>query len=190
MPSPLPDDVLNEIVNNMLPSLAWIALLIGLHALTRFSITALLNARRNALRERAETGDRRARRALALTDHQDRLQAGGDMVLMFLRFGIAAFLAVDIGMALDVILRAQIGWQLSPTVGYIVEIFLVALVTYFLAELGAGAMGRAWADVAAPRVAWVARTVLFILSPLIALALAFDRAISRAGGEPLNSTLR
>jgi CBS domain containing-hemolysin-like protein len=172
----------------ILPASLWILLLVSLHALLRFAETALANMRRGVLREREDAGDRRAAAALALAEQGDRVRVTIDAALMMLRFGIAAFAVVDYGRAIELTDEA-LGFTLPPEAAYLLALLPAVIFTYLLGELLASAFGRTYADQAAPVLVPLLRVLVFAFTPVSAVALAIDRAVARAGGEPLNKAV-
>lgn len=166
----------------------WIALLLGVHTLVRFSTSALLNARRGTLRERAEHGDHRAARVLAVVANQGRVLISADILLMIVRFTLAAFVVIDYGRVIT-LFDESVGVYLPPQIGSILALIPAILITYFVCDLMASALGRTYADQAAPFVAWTARVLMTVLRPLVALAIGIDRLISRRGGEIINKAV-
>jgi CBS domain containing-hemolysin-like protein len=168
-----------------LSSFAALIILIALHSGVELAYAALTNARHTPLREQSERGDKQARRILRLSDDLPRLNITRQILLLALRFAIAAVATLQIAQPL---IRAEdaAGVFIVPELGYLAVLLPTALVTYMLGELVPQAFGQVYADQLAPAVMPAMRLLVFLLSPLTALFLSLSRAVTRmTGGEEL-----
>jgi putative hemolysin len=162
--------------------LAPLAALLLLHASIEFAYAAVANARRAALRERADDGDRRAARILTLIENIGNLQVMTRVVLTLLRFAIAAVVALGVAHPLA---QANVGvpGTLYPSAVYVTALLIAALATYILGTLIPTSFGVAYADQVIVLASGFLRTLMFLFSPLTAVMLGISSAISRLTGS-------
>jgi CBS domain containing-hemolysin-like protein len=153
-----------------------------------FSYAVLTNFRRTPLRERAEAGDKTARRILSLSDDLPHLYITTQLVLMLVRFAIVA--VATINLAEPIIYAQQSGFFIEPGIGYLAVLLPLALLTYIVGDLAPSAFGVAYADQAAALVTSIMRPIVLIFSPLVSLMMRLSRTISRiSGGEDLKKAV-
>ncbi len=164
--------------------LAFLAPLAGLllaHASIELAYAALANARRTALRERAEEGDTRAARILALIENVSNVQVMTRLALTLIRFSIAAVVTLNIAHPLAQA-NVNVPGTVYPSVVYGLALLIAALLTYILGTLIPVSFGAAYADQLVGLASGFLRAMLFLLSPLTALMLAISGAISKLSG--------
>jgi CBS domain containing-hemolysin-like protein len=162
--------------------LAPLVVLLLLHATIEFAYAALANARRTALRERAEEGDRRAARILSLIENIGNMQVMTRVALTLIRFSIAAVVSLNIAEPLAEA-NVNVPGTLFPWFVYAVILLSAALVTYILGTLIPASLGSAYGDQLVGLASTFLRALMLLLSPLTALMLAISRAISRLSGS-------
>ena len=162
-------------------SIALLVALIVLHAVISLSAASLEHSRTVYLRERSESGDRRARRALRLTDDPVRLTITTQTLLTFIRVAFVAILTVQIAEPL-IVQEQQLGRLLIPELGYTAVLAPAALLAYILGDLLPGAVGKAHADRIAPWCAWLMRMLQVLLNPIVFVLVRMRDAAARAGG--------
>ncbi|MBK8032138.1 MAG: HlyC/CorC family transporter [Chloroflexi bacterium] len=173
-------------------SISSVLLLIALilfHGGMELTYAVLTNVRRNALRERVESGDQTAKRILRLTENVPQLYITAQVFLMLVKFAIVAIATVDVA---EPLLRAQeaAGNRIIPELGYLAVLFPIALLTYILGDLVPSALGNAYADQLAPLVATPLRLFTLLLSPLVKLFMSLSDTISRiTGGEEMDKAV-
>jgi putative hemolysin len=162
--------------------LAPVVALLLLHALIEFAYAALTNARRNALRERADEGDRRAARILNLIENISNVQVMTRVALTLIRFSIAAVVSLNIA---EPMAEANINvpGTLMPWFVYAVILLSAALVTYVLGTLIPTSLGSAYGEKLLGLSAFFLRALMVLLSPVTAFMLAISGAISRLSGS-------
>lgn len=160
-----------------LPSALSVLGLIALHALIALAYASLTNMRRANLRERAESGDEQARRALRVLEDAARLQITYQLSGFLLNFTIAVLATATVAQPL-ILTAAVPAW-----VVYAAVLAATVLLAFILGELVPGAIGQAHAE-------WLGMTLLFpfqvviaLLSPLVMLLLAISRVISAVFGS-------
>jgi CBS domain containing-hemolysin-like protein len=153
-----------------------VLLLVVAHGWIEFAHAALMNVRRGPLRERAEAGDRQARRMLRLLDDPAALIVTKQLVLMIVRVAIAAIAVLTVFMALLTAADWDPGLQV---VVLLVEVLLIAVITYVLGDLIPSAVGSAYAEQSARYAFAGLRLLIVLLRPLTALLLRIDRFVNR-----------
>lgn len=151
-------------------------LLVVAHGWIEFAYAALMNVRRGPLRERAEAGDRQARRMLRLIDEPTTLIITKQFVLMIVRVAIAAIAVLTVSTALLTASDWDPGVQ---SVILISEVLLIALITYVLGDLVPSALGIAYADLSARAAHHSLRFLIVALHPLTSLLLEIDHFVNR-----------
>ena len=160
-----------------------LTLLIALHAWMAFSYAVLTNFRRAPLRERAEASDKSARRILNLSDDLPRLFISTQIMLILVRFAIAAVATVQIAVPLTSTFT-------EPGLAYVAVLLPLALLTYIVGDLVPSAFGNAYADQAASFVTSVIRPFVVILSPLVALFVRLSKTLTNiSGGEEISKAI-
>jgi putative hemolysin len=150
-------------------SLFW---LIALHATIALAYAALTNARRATLREQADTGNRRARRAIKLIEE--------NAVQLFITYQLSTFL---VNFTLAVIAAVNIAQPLmddssNPMLIYAVVLIPVVCIGFILGELVPAAVGQAHADSLALMLVHPMRLLVFTLNPIVTMLLAISKLIS------------
>ena len=132
---------------------------------------ALISASRERLQAKAESGSGAAACALRLLERPERLLATSLIATNFSLVG-SSFAANE---AAARILGSDRSWW---------AIFLLAPVILLFAEILPKAMARRHADALAPTVAYPVRAAMAILSPMVAAAGGFSRAITSSLRKP------
>lgn len=146
------------------------------HAWMEFAHGAITNVRRGPLRERAEGGDRQARRMLRMADDPAALTITKQLVLMILRFAIAVTAVMTIMTPLMTIPDWSLGVQIGAFTGILL---LIAFLTYVVGDLIPSALGIAYADQSARAAYLTLRFLIVALRPLTALLTQLDLLVSR-----------
>ncbi|MBL8133336.1 MAG: HlyC/CorC family transporter [Anaerolineae bacterium] len=156
--------------------------LILLHGALQTSASAFANFRRTPVRERADEGDRSAKRLLKLADDQPRLQLTLQLTLTFIRVALVAVAYAQIAL-----------WVASPeNAGLIITaaLIVVALILFIVGDVVASAVGQSYADQLAPVALSPVRVLALILTPLITVIVRFTDLLSQiAGSEPLSKAV-
>lgn len=158
-----------------------ILLLIGLHAWLEFAHAALVNMRRAPVRDRAEAGDRVARRLLRMADNHPSFLITKHITLMALRFAIAVIATVNLAEPF-LLSEEAVAAQGDPFVGWVAFVLIllsIALATYILGDLVPSVLGAAWADTGARWSAGPLRLLMAVLRPLTAVLTRLDALIAR-----------
>lgn len=173
-------------------SISTVLLLIALiifHGGMELTYAVLTNVRRNAFRERAESGDRAARRIISLTEDIPRLYITAQVFLMLVKFAIVAVATVDLAEPL-IYAQDAAGGRIVPELGYLAVLVPTALLTYLLGDLVPSALGGAYADQLAPIVSLPLRVVALTLAPLVRLFISLSDTLSRiTGGENIDKSV-
>ena len=157
-----------------------LALALGLHAAVSLMHAALQSASRAAMRERADEGDARALRFLAVTDNPLKLGMCVTITHIVTRFAIAVLLVL---LLLEQVSTGGAALRLLWAGGIIL---LGAGFTLLLGELLPEALGSAHGEALLPLSVMPMRLLLTLVSPLAAAVLLLSRVIARlSGGEPL-----
>ena len=164
----------------MIALLLMLLLLISIHAVVSLMNAALQNASRAAIRDRADEGDKAARRFMALDDQTLPLSMTVSIAHILTRFAIAAVLVML------VIEPARGDDGAARLLMTALTILLGAGVTLIFGDLVPEALGSSYAD----GLVWIAvgtmRGLLLIMSPLTALVMLASRFVSRMfGSKPL-----
>jgi len=173
-------------------SISTVLLLIALiivHGTMELTYAVLTNVRRNAFRERAESGDRAAKRITRLTDDIPRLYITAQVFLMLVKFAIVAVATVDLA---EPLISAQeiTGNRIIPEIGYLAVLLPIALLTYLVGDLVPSALGNAYADQLARLVAMPMRVISVILAPLVKVFMSLSDTLSRiTGGEEIDKAV-
>jgi CBS domain containing-hemolysin-like protein len=168
-----------------LSTLLTLAILIAAHGTLEFAFAALSNCRRLPLQERAGDGDKRARRALSLSDDLLRLRMAADLLRLIFRFTTAAVAAL--GFAIPLLNEDN---TLDPAVELALALIPTALVSFVLGGVLPAALGAAYADRAARWAAPLMSLLLFVLQPALTALVAINQAIIRlAGSEELGKSV-
>lgn len=150
-------------------SLLW---LIALHATIALAYAALTNARRATLREQAEAGNKRAKRALQLIEEgSTRLYITYQFSTFLLNFSIAVVATIFVAQPL-------IKVDSSPDVIYAAVLLPIVCVGFVISELVPAAVGQAHADKLALMLVDLMRLLVFILKPGVAVLLVITKLIS------------
>ena len=166
-------------MNNSLVLLL-LALALGLHAAVSLMHAAVQSASRAAMRERADEGDARALRFLAVTDNPLKLGMCVTITHIVTRFAIAVLLVL---LLLEQVSTGGAALRLLWAGGIIL---LGAGFTLLLGELLPEALGSAHGEALLPLSVMPMRLLLTLVSPLAASVLLLSRVIARlSGGEPL-----
>lgn len=173
-------------------SISTVLLIIALilfHGGMELTYAVLTNVRRNALRERAESGEPTAKRILLLTDNIPQLYITAQIFLMLVKFAIVAIATVDLAEPL-IHAQALAGGRIVPELGYLAVLFPTAILTYLLGDLVPSALGNTYADRLAPLVSTPMRLFTLILSPLVKLFMSLSDTVSRiTGGEEMDKAV-
>ena len=157
-----------------------LALALGLHAAVSLMHAALQSASRAAMCERADEGDARALRFLAVTDNPLKLGMCVTITHIVTRFAIAVLLVL---LLLEQVSTGGAALRLLWAGGIIL---LGAGFTLLLGELLPEALGSAHGEALLPLFVMPMRLLLTLVSPLAAAVLLLSRVIARlSGGEPL-----
>jgi putative hemolysin len=165
-------------------SLSNIAVLMGLIAVHGFIVlgyAALSNSRPAALRELAQEGNRRAGRALRLTESLPRLHIAAQLILTLIRFTIAALATVNVANALAAASPSVLAAN-SPVLAYVAMLLPVALLTYIVGELVPEAIGSAYPESLALPLSFFQRLLLVGFSPVAGVLHTTSVALARRSG--------
>lgn len=156
------------------------------HGWLEFAHAGLVNLRRTPLRDRAETGDRAARRLLRLAEDPARFVVTKQIVQMALRFTAAVIVVQQ--WAEPVFASAAEPWV--GAAGFAGVLALAVLILYVLGDLIPSALGTAWSDSAMRWSARPLRLLLALFRPLTAVLIRLDRAIAAlAHGDALGKSI-
>lgn len=165
-------------------SIALVVALILLHGALQISFSALSNYRRTPTRERAELGDKSAKRLISLSDDLPRLHITTQLTLTFVRFAIVAVAFAQIATPL----AAQP--EMNPAVVIAAVLIVTALITYIVGDLIAVALGQVYADQLVGIIVMPIRVLKIILAPLvIAFKWLSDQIAKLLGSEALNKAV-
>lgn len=165
-------------------SIALVAALILLHGALQISFSALSNYRRTPTRERADQGDKTAKRLINLSDDLPRLHLTTQLTLTFVRFAIVAVAFAQIAQPL----AAQP--DMNPGVVIALVLIVTALITYIVGDVIASALGQVYADQLVGIIVMPIRVLRFVLAPLvIALQWLSDQIGRMVGSESLNKAV-
>lgn len=165
--------------------LSSIALLIGLvllHAALQIGSSALSNFRRTPVRERAEEGDRSAKRLLKLAEDQPRLHLTVQLTLTFVRFALVAVTFAQVALPLSTPENTML---VIP-----ITLLIAALITYIVGDVIASALGQVYADQIAGIALSPVRALMLIFTPFIAAIQGISDVLSKsAGSEALDKAV-
>jgi putative hemolysin len=162
-----------------LSSLAAIAALIATYALVTLAQGALFNTRAAWLRERADQGDRRARRALRLVADSQQLAMTHMVIDTVLRFTIAGITIVEVSMPLT----ADPDLQVNDTLLHVLVLLAVGALTLILGEMVPEAIGSRYAKSIALSSAGPMRWLVALTRPLVVLVVIISKGISAFMGS-------
>jgi putative hemolysin len=162
------------------PSLTYLIVILALlilHAVIVMSKNALVDARAAVLRDRAEDGNAAAVQALRLIDRPASLAITTDLALTLLKFcaGGVAFVWLEQPLMNE-------GDTISPLTIVAITISLM-LVTYVLADLLPGTVGRAYAEELVLTAAAFMSALVFGLRPFTWVLEHLEKAFARAQHE-------
>lgn len=144
---------------------------IALNAVLKMAYVALINAHKSKLRDMAEDGHVRARRALALSEDATRLLASQQVTDLLLRFLIAVVATVSLVPPLrDALLRQNLHPTLTDGIAYGGVLLVVALITLIFGELLPSYIALGLADTIAINVVGPINIVSAILAPVLRLS--------------------
>lgn len=155
-----------------LSGLLTILVLVMIQAVITLGYATLVNARAAPLRDLAEDGDLRARRAISLITSKS-LSVTYQLISVLLAFAIASLTVLDVAGPL---LDANPGWM--PGVIYPLALLLVALLVVVVGAIVPEAVGTVYANSLVLWSAYFMRLLVLICSPLVTLILSASRALS------------
>ena len=156
-----------------LSGIAVIFVLIALHALLVVANAALLNTRKNSLKELALEGDKRARRTIELVASPN-LVVTYQLLVLLLRFAIAG---VALFMVADPLLDATA--DINRLLVDSAVLFIVACITLILGDLVPEAVGSTYARPLTFPAADLMRALVVIASPIVIVILQISQVLSR-----------
>ncbi len=155
-------------------------ILICVHGAISLLNAALHHASRSTLRERADEGDKSARRILDLTERTLQLGMTVSLAHILTRFAIATVLVL---LLFDTITESDGAARLLTAAATVV---LGATVTLILGDLVPEALGATYAGVLVRLALTPMQVLVTLMSPLTALVLLLSRLIARLfGSTPL-----
>ncbi len=156
--------------------------LLAINAWMEFSYAVLTNYRRKPLAERSEAGDKKARRALKLSEDLPHLYITTQLVLMLARFAIVAVAVINIA---DPIVFTWYADAPNTTriLVYTAVLLPLAVITYIFGDLVPSSYGQVYADQALNAVASVARVLVVIFSPLVFIMMQISKLLTRISGS-------
>ena len=155
-------------------------LALGLHAAVSLMNAALQKASAASMRERAEVGDKRAIRFLALTENSLRLSMTVSIAHILTRIAFAVLLVL---LAMDQFAAGDLGARLLLALATLI---VGAGLTLIIGDLAPEALGSAQADSIVAHAIAPMRLLQLLISPLTAFVLLLSRAISRLfGGDAM-----
>lgn len=156
-----------------LSSLTILLLLIAASALVTLTYNALTNARQTPLREQAEAGSARAKRALSLLDSLIRLNITYQLSLLILNFSIAAVATLLVAQP---IIAADS--NVVPGVVYGVVLAGTVLAALLFGQIIPSTIGSAYADALAPALSALAWGLLVVFTPVVFLMMSLSKLIA------------
>jgi CBS domain containing-hemolysin-like protein len=158
-------------VNN---SVTGVILLVGfilLNALLKLAYVALINAHKSRLKDLAEEGNPRARRALALAEDATRLLASQQVIDLLLRFLIAVVAADVLAPPLrETLVARDLSATLADLIAYGGVLIVAAFFTLIFGEMLPAAIALGHTDAIAVRVVGLIRVLSLLLAPVLRLS--------------------
>lgn len=154
-------------------SIAFLLVLIGIHAIIALAYAAVTNSRETHFKEQ-ETGHGE--------DIPPRLHLTYQLSLLLIRFTIAAVAVTALGQEIAAQMMMD-NRDLARVLAYIVVLFPTAIVTLILGDLVPEAIGSTRADALAPTSLKLLRVLTLILSPLVTAMIALSRWLAGIFGS-------
>jgi putative hemolysin len=170
-------------VDDALPGIVGLVLLLGLSFFLTAARSALANARRQDLREMAEKGNRQASLAAALAEDSSRL-LGTFHLANILAYFLLASLAISLFVApTGAWLEARLAGINGMALSYLLIALGMALVAYLLTEMLPELLVHGDPDQWAMVLAMPANVTLVILSPVVWIATTLRRLLAAPLGS-------
>lgn len=170
-------------MEDAIPGLVGLALLLGLSFFLTAARSALANARRSDLRELAEKGNRQAHLAAAIAEDSSRV-LGTFHLANILTYFLLASLAISLFVpSTGAWLEARLGGINGLALSYLLVALGMALVAYLISEMLPELLVHGNPDQWAMALAMPANVTLVLLSPVLWIATSLRRLLSTPLGS-------
>lgn len=159
-------------------SIGILSLLILIHAVIVLSYTALTNMRQGAIREQADEGSPKAKRALDLAEKFTQVHITYQLSLLLLHIVLASVAAIGLAQPLTMTLTT------SPLIIYLLVLGATLVAVLLLGDILPASLGTAYADNLALWAIYPVQLLLLLFKPFVSLTILMSKLFSRMMGSP------